>query len=487
MPKSPSKPTSKAPRKKAPAKRPARPAAKKPAAPAKPITNYHTAVKFLSDRVNIERTRAQRVDPEIFKLDRMRKLMDALGNPEQSIRTVHIAGTNGKGSCVAMLTAALRNNGYTVGTFTSPHLTDLRERIQINNTFIPHALFTELMTRIAEAKVPKKYGEPTYFEVLTALSLLYFAEQAVDVAIIETGLGGRLDATNIVNPEVTAITAISMDHEHFLGNTTAAIAREKAGIFKPGAAALTFRQDPEIIETMREAATEAGTELRVVGADIEFSYRFEASPQLGPHTRVGLSTERCTFEHVPVPLKGEHQALNCGLVLAIIDQLVARGLELRENTVIKGLVNTVLPGRMEIVSTQPRVLIDGAHNPAALESLIHSIGAHIPYDSLILIFGCSSDKDVDALLRKVAFGGDKVIFTKARGTARAMEPDELAARFVEISPKMCQVAQNLEEALSIAKRASAREDLVCVTGSFFLVGEARKLLTDLSAKAAAQG
>ncbi len=484
MPNSPSKTTKKPARKKVPAKRAPRPSAKKAPEPTKAITNYHTAVKFLSDRVNIERTRAQRVDPEIFKLDRMRKLMDALGNPEQSIRTVHIAGTNGKGSVVAMLTAALRNNGYTVGTFTSPHLTDLRERIQINNIPIPHALFTELMVRIAEAKVPKKYGIPTYFEVLTALALLYFSEQAVDVAIIETGLGGRLDATNIVHPEVTAITAISMDHEHFLGNDLASIATEKAGIFKPSAAALTFRQDPEIIEPMREAATKAGTELQVVGSDIEFSYRFEASPQLGPHTRVGLSTERCIFEHVPVPLKGEHQALNCGLVLAIIDQLIARGLELRENSVIKGLADTDLPGRMEIVWNQPRILIDGAHNPAALQALIHSIGAHIPYDSLILIFGCAADKNVDALLKKVAFGGDKVIFTKARGTPRAMDPDELAARFSEMSPKMCQVAHNLEDALSIAKRAAAREDLVCVSGSFYLVGEARKHLADLASKSA---
>lgn len=483
MPKSTTKSKKKTTRKKTTSKRTTRAAS---ASPAKAITNYHTAVKFLADRINVERTRAQRVDPEIFKLDRMRKLMDALGNPEQTIRTVHVAGTNGKGSVVAMLTAALRRNGYTVGTFTSPHLTDLRERIQINNASIPHAQFTELMTRIAEAKVPKKYGVPTYFEVLTALALLYFAEQAVDVAVIETGLGGRLDATNVVAPDVTAITAISLDHEHFLGSTVGAIAREKAGIFKPGAAALTFRQEPDILEPMREIAQEKGVELQVVGGDIEFSYRFEASPQLGPHTRVGLSTERCVFEHVPVPLKGEHQALNCGLVLAIIDQLVARGLEMRENDVIKGLADTQLPGRMEIAWPEPRVLLDGAHNPAALESLIQSIGAHIPYDSLILIFGCASDKDVDGLLKKVALGGDKIIFTKARGTPRAMDPEDLAARFEEMSPKMCQVAPNLQEALSIAQRAAAREDLICITGSFYLVGEAKKHLTDLAEKVAAE-
>lgn len=449
------------------------------------FTNYPAAVKFLYDRVNVERTRPQRIDPAMFKLERMERLMSALGNPESSLRTVHVAGTNGKGSVVAMLSACLRKSGYTVGTYTSPHLVDLRERIMINDHMIPHAQMTELAGRVADAAeaIPKKLGVPTFFEVITAIGLLYFSEQAVDVAIIETGMGGRLDATNILTPEVAAVTGIALDHTQFLGGTIGAIAREKSGIFKKGVPALTFKQENEALEAMASAAEAAGAAFEVVGKDIEFSYRFEASPQLGPHTRVGLSTERVVYEHVPVPLAGEHQAMNCGLVLAILDKLIERGFELSDADVIRGLSETKLPGRMEMVWREPRILLDGAHNPTAVQALIRSIGAHVPYDSLVVIFGCSADKDVDELLGKVALGADKVIFTKSRGNPRAADPHDLQRRFHEMSAKMSQVAETLDVALSIAVRAASREDLVCITGSFYLVGEAKKALADRLSKA----
>jgi len=447
--------------------------------------NYHAALKYLYDRADVERMRPSRVDPSVFKLDRMQGIVSALGNPHESLKCVHIAGTNGKGSTVAMTASCLKACGYTVGTYTSPHLVDLRERIMINGSMIAYPHFTELMGRVATAAagLPKKWGEPTFFELMTALAFLHFAEQAVDAAVIEVGLGGRLDSTNVITPEVSAITSISFDHMQFLGKTLPAIAEQKAGIFKKGVPALTIPQEPSVIDAMRRVAEQVGAPFEVLGQDIEFSYRFEGNSQLGPLMRVGMSTERCEFEHIPVPLPGEHQAYNCGLTLAIVDKLCARGFELPENRVMEGLEKVQLPGRMEIAWKEPRILLDGAHNPAALAALIKSVGAHVQKcDSMIMIFGCAADKDLDNLLKKVALGADKVIFTRAKNNARAAEPADLARRFSEITPKMCQVAPTLEEALSIAGRAAGRDDLICITGSFYLVGEAKKLLADRANK-----
>lgn len=454
----------------------------------KPVgfTSYQSALKYITDRVDLEKIHAGRVDPKVFKLERMVKLMELLGNPHEALRCVHVAGTNGKGSVVAMTSSCLRECGFTVGTYTSPHLVDIRERISINGQMISHHFFTELMGRVAHAaaEIPERLGPPTFFELITALAFLHFAEQAVDIAVIEVGLGGKLDATNVIRPEVAVVTQISFDHTQILGKTLPLIAEQKAGIFKKGVPAITVQQEPGVVDAMRAVANAVGANLQVVGQDIEFSYRFEANPQLGPHMRVGLSTDRVTYEHVPVPLPGEHQALNCGLVLAIIEKLMERGFELPEPKIVAGLEKTEIPGRMEMAWRQPRIMLDGAHNPAAVNALMKSIGAHVPYDSLIVIFGCAADKDFDQMLGKLAGGADKVIFTRASNTPRAADPKELARRFIESSGKMAQVAENFEEALSVARRAAGRDDLICVTGSFYLVGEAKKVLDDKRAKAA---
>lgn len=457
------------------------PAKRKRGAPA--FSGYHAAVRYLTERVNVERMNAKQVDPRIFKLDRMRFILEAMGNPHESLKCVHVAGTNGKGSICAMTTTALRGCGYTVGLYTSPHLIDLRERVQINGNLMSHHAFTEHMGRVADAActLPPKLGEPTFFELITAAAFSHFADQAVDVAVIEVGLGGKLDSTNVITPEVAAVGSISLDHTQFLGNTTPEIARQKAGIFKKGVPALTFDQDPKVIEAMREVAEEVGAPFEVVGKDIEYSSRFEANQQLGPHTRVGLSTPRNLYEHVPVPLPGEHQALNCGLVLAIIDKLSARGFDLPPSKVVLGLEQTTIPGRMEMIWKQPKIMVDGAHNPAALAALSKNIGAHVQYDSLIVIFGCAADKDIDKMLHSVALTGDKVIFTRVKGNTRAADPGDLARRFSDQSAKMCQVAETLEDALKLASHAAGRDDLILITGSFYLVGEAKKLLMERQA------
>jgi dihydrofolate synthase/folylpolyglutamate synthase len=444
------------------------------------IDNYTLALKYLSERTNVERTRPDRVAAEVFKLDRMAALLDHLDNPQRDVRCVHVAGSKGKGSVVEMTASCLAGCGYTTGVYTSPHLVDVRERIRINREMIGYGAFARAAQRVAQAAetIRRKHGEATFFETMTAMALCHFAEQAVDLAVIEVGLGGRLDATNLVQPEVTAVTAIQLEHTVLLGDTLEKIAAEKAGIFKPGVPALTIPQPKEVLEVFRHSASQVAAPLEVVGKEIEFSCRFESSPELGPHTRVCLSTARSNFEHLPVPLKGEHQAYNCGLALAILDKLRDRGFDTPERKVAEGLAATPSEGRMEMVPGSPRIVLDGAHTPDSIRALMRAIGANVRYDSMVVVFGCAADKDVRRMLEQVATGADKVIFTKAMGSGRAMDPRELARRFVEISPKMTQVARSLEDALGLAARAVGRDDLICVTGSFYLAGEAKKHLQD---------
>jgi len=245
--------------------------------------------------------------------------------------------------------------------------------------------------------------------------------------------------------------------------------------------AISLEQTPEVTQTLRDVADSSNTPLQFTGQEIDFSYRFEANRELGPHARVCLTTTDHHYEHLPVPLRGEHQALNCGLALAILDKLRSFGFDIAEPKLVEGLAATNLPGRMEQAWVEPRILLDGAHNASSMQALIKAIGAHIPYDSLVVIFGCAQDKDVTGMLSQLNLGADKVIFTKAKSNTRACEPHELQQSFLEVSDKMAQTAGSLEEALNLAARAVSREDLICVTGSFHLVGEAKKYLEQLAA------
>jgi dihydrofolate synthase/folylpolyglutamate synthase len=464
--------------------RPRRGGRRKPSAAAE-IATFPNAVRFLLERTDVERMRVVRYDEKFFKLDRTRRILAAMGNPQDQVRMVHVAGTVGKGSTVAMIASMLQGCGYAVGVYTSPHLIDVRERITVGGQRISKNEFTELL-KIAVKAAEEAEIDPTYFELTTAIAFKHFAEQAVDLAVIETGLGGRLDATNVITPEVTVITQIDLDHTHILGRSRTEIAREKAGIFKRGVPAISFEQDEAVEAVLREVAETAGTPLRIINKDIEFSYRFGATPELGPHTRVCLVTETSQLMHLPVPLPGEHQAINCALALAVIDTLKASGFDFPEMPLLEGLARTRNPGRMELLWDQPRILVDGAHNAIALGALMRCVGAHVPYDSMVCVFGCCEDKDVPALLSKVALGGDKVIFTRARGNPRAADPDELQRQFADVSGKMSQVARSLPEALDLASRAVGRDDLVCVTGSFYLVGETKKYLRELSRRSHAR-
>ncbi|HTL27631.1 MAG TPA: folylpolyglutamate synthase/dihydrofolate synthase family protein [Tepidisphaeraceae bacterium] len=434
---------------------------------------YSKSLRFLMSLSDFERLRIVRYNSQNFDLDRMRTLLKKLGNPHDQFRSVHIAGTKGKGSTSAMVASMLQANGYKVGLYTSPHLVDIRERITINGEMISQADFGRLI-RLVEPIVQRSKPVPTYFDVLTAIAFKYFAEQGIDIAVVETGLGGRLDSTNVIKPEVAAITSISRDHMAQLGGTLPKIAEEKAGIFKHGIPAVTVIQDPEVEAVLKRVAEKVGAPFDVTGKSIEFSYRFESSRMLGPHNRICLTTPSSKFEHLAVPLMGEHQAINCGLALSVIDKLKTRGIAINDSRAMEGLAKTSIIGRMEMIHQTPRVMVDGAHNAASLDALMKGIGQHIPYDSMVVIFGCCADKDVAGMLERITSGADKVIFTKVNNV-RTADPEELAARYVEQYGKMAQVAPTLEAALAIAKRAVTKEDLITITGSFYLVGEAKKL------------
>jgi dihydrofolate synthase/folylpolyglutamate synthase len=404
----------------------------------------------------------------------MLRILQAIGNPHRAIRTVHIAGTKGKGSTCHMLAAMLQHSGYRTGLYTSPHFIDIRERVAIDGHSISEADFARAIARVAPVANRLAKERPTFFEIMTAAAFWHFARHKVDIAVIETGLGGRLDSTNVIKPEVCGIVNISYDHVAQLGNTLEKIAEEKAGIFKPGVPVISAPQTTSVKRVLRKAAARVGCELRFVGDDLEFSYRFESSRTTGPQTRVCMATPTSRFDHLHVPLLGEHQAYNCGVALGMIDALRQKGMEIPEQAAVDGLGRVKVMGRLEQIKDEPRTIVDAAHNAASVAALMRAIGQNISYDSMVVIFGCSSDKDIDGMLGQLELGADKIIFTN-NGSPRSVLPQELHARFLEKSSKMAQVAPTLEEAYKIARHCVSREDLICITGSVYLVGLAKKL------------
>ena len=442
----------------------------------KPTRTYESALKYLFAQTDYEQMLRVRYNCDTFSLDRMHRLLKGLGNPHDKIRTVHIAGTKGKGSTCTMLAEMLRSCGYKAGLYISPHICDVRERIVVGGEMISQAALTRLICQMEPLIEKMSDDRPTFFEIFTAMAFVHFVNENVDVAVIETGLGGRLDSTNVLRPAVCGLTNISMDHMHQLGNTIGQIAAEKAGILKKNIPAISVQQDPEAKRVLRKAARESQTDLKFTGEDIEFSYRVESSREDGCHTRVCLTTPRSKFEHLPVPLLGEHQAMNCGLALALLDQLKEQGLKIDDAKAIEGLQGVYLPGRMEMIHQDPRILVDGAHNAASVAALMRAIGQHIPYDSMVMVFGCAADKDIRGMMEQISTGADKVIFTRAAGNARAADPKELAEIYEEKCGRVAQVCDTLQSAMYVANSAVSREDLICVTGSFYLVGEAKLLM-----------
>ena len=439
----------------------------------KAFRSYQKAIEYLFARTDYEKQERLRYNVTTFSLSRMQKLLSLLGNPHKKIHTVHIGGTKGKGSTATMLARMLEANGYRVGLYTSPHVVHLHERITVNTKMISDSEMCGLLNRVyAPVEKMSKTDPLTFFEIMTALAFMYFLDRAVDIAVIETGLGGRLDSTNVIRPKVIGITSLSIDHQNLLGDTIDSIAKEKAGIFKRGVPAITVQQDPSAMRVLKSQAIAVKASLSVTGSDIDFSHRFETSRKHGPHTRICLTTPTSKFEHLRVPLHGKHQAINCGLALAMLDKLKSAGYKIDNDKATEGLNKVSLAGRMEMIWDDPRIMIDAAHNAASIKALIHAIGQNIPYDSMVVIFGCNSDKDVRGMLQKLQYGADKVIFTRSN-SPKAVSPEDLAEMYTEICGKMYQTAATLGQALQLAKNAVSKEDLICITGSFYLIGQAK--------------
>ncbi|MEM9373185.1 MAG: folylpolyglutamate synthase/dihydrofolate synthase family protein [Planctomycetota bacterium] len=449
-----------------------------PALAGEPFADHDEALAYLGSRTNLERVRQGPGVADAMKLDRMDALMEQLGDVHRGLRLVHIAGSKGKGSASEMIASCLQSSGYVTGLFTSPHLLDVRERIRIGGRLVDEAIFDQGLARVRDAAdaIEAEHGACTFFEVITALALLVFAEQAVDVAVLEVGLGGRLDCTNIVDPDVVGLTSIQLEHTDVLGDTIEQIAAEKAGVIKPGVTAVSVPQEAAVLEVFRAQAGSVGAELKVLGEDVVYSRRFEASHDRGPHPKVCVGEEGVGFEHLSVPLLGEHQAENCGLALAVLCELREKGFELSERSVAAGLEQTPRRGRLEQIHDRPRVVVDGAHTPESVRESLRAVGAHMRYDSMVVVFGCARDKDIGGMLSELVRGADKVIFTRSSQNPRAAEPEALAASFAETpDAPMALSFGTLKEAINAAARSAGKQDLILVIGSFYLAGEAQGL------------
>jgi len=448
------------------------------------FVNHQAAVEFLDSRINVERVRPEKVDSEVWKLDRMRALLEELDNPHEGLEIVHIAGSKGKGSVCNMLECTLEACGYTTGVYTSPHLVDVRERVRIGGHPVGEEAFDRVLAQCRDAakRIEKAHGAATYFELLTALSLVVFAQEAVDLVVLETGIGGKLDCTNVVSPRVCGLTSIHLEHTQILGETLEEIAAQKAGIIKPGVVVISTTQSEGVERIFREHAEASGSAIRFLGQEIEYSRRFQSGECKGPHARICVGHERDGFEHMSVPLMGMHQADNCGLVLAIIIELRTGGFDLHERMVSAGLEQIAHHGRLEEIHTNPRIVIDGAHTPESVRETLRAAGAHLDYDSLIVIFGCAMDKNVGLMLKELDRGADKVLFTKASGNPRAMDPDELLGRFTSAHNVMGESKASVKEAINDAARAAAGNDLILLLGSFYIAGEAKALIEERKAR-----
>ena len=397
-------------------------------------------------------------------LGRTEALLKAMGDPHDLFQGVHVAGTNGKGSVCAMLAAILQAAGYRVGLMTKPHLISYTERIQVDQQPISDDDFAALLTELQPIfdRVAIEHGQPTEFEVLTAASFYYFARAGIDLLICEVGLGGRLDATNVVDLGVEIITNIALDHTQHLGATLELIAAEKAGILKPDSLAITGAQPPALGVIEAEAQRQSIPLLRL-GREITFT----AVDRDWSGLLVSATTPSATYSDLRVPLLGLHQAENAALAVAGVDALRSRGWEISDGALKNGLAHTRWPGRLEVVDQDPIVLVDGAHNPAGLDRTL-TAAAHLRHGKpMVVIFGAMQDKDLPAMLSRLREAGAPVIFSRI-DWHRAADPSELAKAYGESS----RVAAGASQALAMASQEVGKEGIVLVCGSIYLAGEA---------------
>ncbi len=424
---------------------------------------YNDTIKYLYD---LERFGIK------LGLRNIKTLTKLLGVPHKNLRVIHITGTNGKGSVATMVASALQAQGYKVGLYTSPHLSRFTERISINGKEISEKEVVELTNKIkplADKTKALTKGYPTFFEFTTAMMFKYLEEEHVDFAVLEVGMGGRLDATNIVNPLVSVITTVSLEHTEYLGNTIEKIAYEKSGIIKKGKPLVTSVNNPKALTVIKNICKKRGCKLFAVGNDVEFKVLNRSL------TRQKLEVSGLLDNYkITIPLLGEHQCINATTAIAALECLKKYyNMTIAKESIIKGLSSVKWPGRLEIVKKKPFVLLDCAHNPEAARTLAKELEKF--KTRKILVIGISSDKDIPNILKSLLPQFELVIATQSKAIERATPAEKLAEEILKYGDKVM-IVRDVNEAADCALSQSTKSDLICITGSIFVVGEARDYL-----------
>jgi dihydrofolate synthase/folylpolyglutamate synthase len=427
--------------------------------------DYRQALEYLLRFADYERLPRSGI---VWDLRRVERLLARLGNPQYNARTVHVAGTKGKGSTSAMIASILKSAGYRTGLYTSPHLLSFTERIQVDGKPIAEENWAWLTEQLrphveAENKIGD-LGELTTFEILTAMAFLCFRQVKADYQVVEVGLGGRLDATNVVRPQVCVITSVSYDHMDVLGDTLAKITGEKAGIIKAGAVVVSAPQFPEAMEVIERVGREKGVRLIKVGEDITWEKgEFDAE---GQHFHLkGLKREYDLW----IPLLGEHQMENAANAVAAAELLEDMGARIPLEDIVDGLAKVRWPGRLQVLGREPWVIVDGAHNAYSMLRLGEALEHYFKYEKAKLILGFGGDKDIGGMAREAtAITGDIVLVASRH--PRAVKAEVLVAEFEKhgVTPR---VAATVKEAISLAMDEAGHNDLVCAAGSIFVIAE----------------
>ena len=386
-----------------------------------------------------------------FGLSKTSNLLKALGNPHHGQRYIHIAGTNGKGSVGAMVESILIKSGMKVGFYSSPHLVRFTERFRINQKEISSQKTTELLEQLKSVIHPDH--PPTFFEVTTAMALTHFAREKSDIAIMEVGMGGRLDATNIITPIVSAITNISLEHQFFLGRRLIDIAGEKAGIIKRNVDLVTAATQPHVIKLFKGICDEKKAPFWRVGKDIRFRTKGKKLNYYGL---------KHTYRDLELRLVGRFQARNTALCLAVTEILEKKGYNISEEHIREGLKNTFWPGRMQVVSSEPLIILDGAHNPGAIRELTSALEHEFEYGQLILVLGVMEDKDIADMILRIVPLADYAIYTRP-DYYRSAEPADLMEAATPLG-KPGEIIRKIPEALKRAKELASTQDLILVCG-----------------------
>jgi len=432
--------------------------------------DYQTALDYILRFADYERMPRSAL---VFDLRRMELLLERLGKPQEAARSIHVAGTKGKGSTVAMIASILTCAGYRTGLYASPHLLSFTERIQVDGKPIAEDAFARLVELIKpEIEAVNEFGafgELTTFEILTALAFAYFKEKEADYQVLEVGLGGRLDATNVVKPEVCVITSISFDHVDVLGDTLTQIATEKAGIIKPGSIVVCSPQSPEAMEVVERVCRERGVRLVRVGSDVTWQQK-AFSPEGQSFQLKGITGEY----DLNLPLLGEHQLENAATAVVTVEVLAERGAKVSPESIATGLAQVHWPGRLQILQRKPWVIVDGAHNADSVGRLAKALKQYFDFERAVLIFGASSDKNIAGMAAELASLSSTVIVSQSRHP-RAMELNALVTEFSKwgIVPE---VAGNVASAVELALAKAQATDLICATGSLFIVAEVMEYL-----------